>query len=128
MTAHRPREFTRISSNMLQRLEGIGLESGQKLTLIHLAKGSVIDQGVPWGGSKKLVADVLRIINDRRLRDGRPPMDECELRDAVRALLKGKRKEPKVEELSDALSNLREVKLGVRKMPAPLDEDLKRTA
>jgi hypothetical protein len=113
---------------MLLRLEGHGLETGQKLTLIHLAKGSVIDQGVPWGGSKKLVADVLRIINDRRKRDERPQMDENELRDAVRALLKGARKEPLVEELSDALSNLREVKLGVRKMPPPLDEGLKKIA
>jgi len=127
MISHRPKDFDKISSSMLLRLEGHGLLPGQKLTLIHLARGSEIDNGVPWGGSKNMVADVLRIINDKRKRDGRPPMDEIELRDAARALLKGKRKEPLVEELSDALSNLREVKLGIRKMP-PLDEDLKKTA
>jgi hypothetical protein len=112
---------------MLLRLEGHGLETGQKLTLIRLAKDSEIDHGVSWGGSKKMVTDVLRIINDKRKRDGRPAMDENELRDAVRALLGGKRKEPLVEELSDALSNLREEKLGIRKVK-PLTDDLKRIA
>ncbi|MFH0884566.1 MAG: hypothetical protein V1861_02555 [Candidatus Micrarchaeota archaeon] len=128
MIAHRPKNFDRISSAMLRRLERHDLETGQKITLVNLAKGLEIDHGVRWGGSRKMVTDVLRIINDHRKRDGRPLMDEAELREAVRALLNGKRKEPLVEELSDALSNLREVKLGVRKMPPPLDEDLKRIA
>ncbi|MCI0503946.1 hypothetical protein L0Y65_04505 [Candidatus Micrarchaeota archaeon] len=127
MTTHRPKDFDRISGAMLLRMAGNSLSSGEKLTLIHLARGAWIDSGVPWGGSKKLVADILRIINDKRTRDGRPMMDEAELRDAVRALLKGKRKEPLFEELSDALSNLREEKLGIRKIK-PLTDDLKRTA
>ncbi len=127
MIAYRPKDFVRITAAMHVRLEGHGLLTSEKAALIHMAKGHEIDEGVPWGGSKQMVTDVLRIINDRRLRDGRPKMDEEGLRDAVRAMLKGSRKEPAVEELSDALANLREIRLGVRKMP-PLHEDLKRIA
>lgn len=127
MISHRPKDFQRVSANMLLHLEGHGLEIGQKLTLIKLAKGAAVDEGVPWGGSKGMVADIIRIINDKRTRDGRPPIDENELRESVRALLKGRRKSPAVEELSDALCNLREIRLGSRRLP-PLDEGIKRTA
>lgn len=127
MIAHRPKDFDRISGNMLLRLEGRGLSSEQKASLIRFAKDAQLDSGVPWGAPKKVIADVLHLINDKRRRDGRPLMDEDCLRKALRALLKGMRKEPLAEELSDALSNLREVRLGVRKMP-PLSEDLKKTA
>lgn len=127
MTTYRPKDFVRITAAMHVHLEGHGLKTSQKVALISMAKGHEVDQGVTWGSTKQIVTDILRIINDRRLRDGRPRMDEEGLRDAVRAMLKGKRKEPAVEELSDALSNLREVNLGVRKMP-PLTDDLKRIA
>jgi len=127
MIAYRPKDFVRITAAMHVRLEGHGLLTSQKAALIRMAKGHEIDEGVSWGGAKQMVTDILRIINDRRLRDGRPNMDEEGLRDAVRAMLKGSRKEPAVEELSDALANLREIRLGVRKMP-PLHEDLKRIA
>jgi|WetSurMetagenome_2_1015567.scaffolds.fasta_scaffold809677_1 hypothetical protein len=127
MTTYRPKDFVRITAAMHVRLEGHGLLTAQKAALIRIARGSEVDAGVSWGSAKQVVTDILRIINDRRLRDGRPRMDEEGLRHAVRAMLRGSRKEPAVEELSDALANLREIRLGVRKMP-PLHEDLKRIA
>lgn len=123
----RPKSFEKVTSQMLSHLEGKGLETGQKLTLISLAKGLPIDEGVPWGGSEKMVNDILHIINDKRVRDGRPLIDENGLRESVRLMMLGKRKSPAVEELSDALCNLREIRLGTRQLP-PLDEGIKRTA
>ena len=128
MTAHRPKDFTRVSSTMLMRLEGSGLKTAEKVALVRLAKGADIDQGVPWGDMRKLVNDVLRMINDKRKRDGRVLMDEAELRKAARFLLKGIRKEPLFEELSDALSVVREARLGVRKIPPLNDDDIKKIA
>ncbi len=126
MTRLRAPDYQRVSSIMLLRLAPEGAQPEERSRLLRRAKESPADEGVEWGSSKATIRDVLSIINDRRKRDDRPLMDERELEGAIRAYLNGKRKDPLVEEYSDALSSLREARLGINKHP--LIEGLQKTA
>jgi len=126
MMEFRPHDFERISYVMLLRLAACDMAKAERRCLAQKARHSWTDAGVPWGSANKAVSDVLKIVNDKRKRDGREPMGHDELALAIRSYLDGKRKDPLVEELTDALSNLREHRLGTNKFP--LLEGLKRTA
>jgi hypothetical protein len=127
MTFFRPKDFDKVSGAMLLVLEGRNLTTVQRKALVELARAARQDKDVPWGAPKKIVADLLSIINNRRTRDGREQMDEDALRKAIRSFFANKRKDPLVEEFTDALCNLREARLGVRKVP-PLTDDFKKIA
>lgn len=127
MTSFRPKDFDKVSGAMLLVLEGRHLSGTQRKALVELARAAKRDHDVPWGAPRKIVNDLLAIINNRRRRDGRNEMDEDALKVAIRAFFAGDRKDPSVEEFTDALCNLREARLGVRRVP-PLTDNFKKIA
>jgi len=126
MTGFRAPDFTRVTRIMLLRLEGHALTMREKSDLAHMACEAPDDAGVTWGGSRNLVRDILGLVNHKRNRDGRTPMDDKELISALRHFLNGRHNEPLAEEISDALCNLREARMSVFKIPP--EDDLKRIA
>ncbi len=126
MSSFRPKDFERVSGAMLLILDGRRLTTSQRKALAELSRAARQDTDVPWGAPRKIVNDLLVIINSRRRRDGRNEMDEDALKVAIRAFFAGDRKDPRVEEFTDALCNLREDRLGVRKVP--LTDGIKKIA
>ncbi|MEW6035715.1 MAG: hypothetical protein AB1529_03825 [Candidatus Micrarchaeota archaeon] len=124
--ALRPHDFDRTCSLVRLRLRGDSISYEEKLAIVGDIRKAANDRNVPWGSSNRVITDLLAIINGRRMRDERPDMDQEDLLRATELYLAGNRKDPRVEELLDALSNLREARLGIKKVP--LAEDLKRTA
>ncbi|MEW6722360.1 MAG: hypothetical protein AB1324_03795 [Candidatus Micrarchaeota archaeon] len=122
---YRANDYTRVSNLMLLRLTANDIGHEERLRLIQTIRASNHDTGVPWGSPRRTIRDVLSIVNDRRARDGRPAMEETELREAISLYISGQRKNPLVEELTDALGNLREARLGFRE---PLFDSLRKTA
>jgi len=131
MNAHRPgfrpKDFDRVTASIQLRLERGSIDASTKAELLRMVRSSSPDHHVRWGRASRIVADILRIINDKRQRDDIPRLDETGLQAAVRAMAAGDRKNPAVEELLDALCNLREERLGVRKI-SPLEEGTRKIA
>ncbi len=124
--ALRPHDFDRTCNLVRLRLRGDSISPAEKLAIVGDIRKAANDRSVQWGSSTRVITDLLAIINGRRVRDERPSMDEEDLLRAIEDYLAGNRKAPRVEELLDALSNLREARLGIKKVP--LAEDLKKTA
>jgi hypothetical protein len=124
--ALRAPDFERTCSLVRLRLRGDSISPEEKLAIVGDIRRAANDRNVQWGSSTRVISDLLAIINGRRARDERPEMDNEDLLRAIEDYLAGNRKATHVEELTDALSNLREARLGIKKVP--LAEDLKKTA
>ncbi|MBU0532923.1 hypothetical protein KKB44_05520 [Candidatus Micrarchaeota archaeon] len=72
-----------------------------------------------WGSVDKTIDDVLNIMNAKRGRDGRPPVALSDLHRAITSYLRDERN-PLVEEYTDALANVREMRLGGKFQQLPL--------
>ena len=81
-----------------------------------------------WGEIGTVAEDVIRIINIGRQRHGRPNISQDELRSAITRSFSVRVDDPLVQELTFALGNVREIRLGVNKFKdlKPLNEGIKK--
>jgi hypothetical protein len=126
MSSLRSQDYHRISRLMLLRLAENDMPAAEKLRLVGQVRASAVEPEVRWGSARRNISDLLKIINYKRERDNRAHMEEAELKGAILLYLSGETRHPDIEELTDALGNLREVRLGINKFP--LVEGLKRIA
>jgi hypothetical protein len=117
-------DYIGIASSMLLRLEKKGISRTEINELRDLAARHKHCGKVHWGSLSQVVEDTLAFINIKRSIDGRPPMGEDDLKAAIRSYLAKNREDPRSQELTDALNNVREKRLGLDKFQAylPLSE------
>ncbi|MFN7991786.1 MAG: hypothetical protein U0R44_06545 [Candidatus Micrarchaeia archaeon] len=121
---YRSKDYERISGILLMRLGIKDMQIVERQSLLERIRSASRDH-VPWGGSQKAITDLLAIVNDSRAKKGMERMALADLETALKLYLGGNRSDPRVEELNDALCNLRELRLGVNKFP--MAEGLRRT-
>lgn len=127
--ALRPDNFQGITRRLLLHLQGRDMVDEKRDQLIGEAVAHAKGEQVRWGRTRDVVKDVIGVINIGRRASGRPSITEGELISAIYLYHDEQRSDHRVEELTDALANVREMRLGVNKFAAypPMDDKLRQT-
>lgn len=127
--ALRAKDYLAVSNRLLLLIEGKMLSIEERAARSSAARRAWSDENRLWKPLKAILENVRYMMDLKRGNDGQPPVTDAQLAEAIRAYIDNKMERPLAQAYADAISNVRETRIGLAKFKdfPPIDEK-KRTA